>query len=166
MAVSLYERCVVVTNSQGAFFTSTYTKFKNKHVFLLIPSVLHWLSIFPLESRFWGSPVIFLTSYGPWIFPISCTQQPFICLFCFLGLHLGHMEFPRLGIELELQLLVYASATAMQDLSLICDLRHSSQQCQILNPLSEARDWTLNPMVSSWFLFHCATTGTPAPLSL
>ena len=30
----------------------------------------------------------------------------FIYLFClFLGPHLGHMEIPRLGIELELQLL-------------------------------------------------------------
>ena len=49
------------------------------------------------------------------------------------------MEVPRLGVELELQLLVYATATAMWDPSL-CNLHHSSQQCQILNPLSEARD--------------------------
>ena len=46
----------------------------------------------------------------------------------------------RLGVELELQLLVYATTTAMLDQSLICNLHHSSQQCQVLNPLSEARD--------------------------
>ena len=33
-------------------------------------------------------------------------------LFFFLGLHLGHMEFPRLGVELELQLQAYDTATA------------------------------------------------------
>ena len=54
----------------------------------------------------------------------------------FSGLHLRHMEVPRLRVESELQLL----ATAMQDLSHICDLHHSSWQRQILNPLSKARD--------------------------
>ena len=42
------------------------------------------------------------------------------------------MDVSRLGIELELQLLAYTIATAMQDLSRICDLHHSSQQRQIL----------------------------------
>ena len=50
------------------------------------------------------------------------------------------MEVSRLGVELELQLL--ACATATQDLSRICDLYCSSQQHQILNPLSDARDGT------------------------
>ena len=62
---------------------------------------------------------------------------------CFLGLHLRHMEVPRLIVELELQLLAYTTATAMRDLSRICYLHHSSRQHQILiNPLSEARDGT------------------------
>ena len=34
----------------------------------------------------------------------------------------------------------YATTTAMQDLNCICDLHHRSQQCWILNPLSEAKD--------------------------
>ena len=34
-------------------------------------------------------------------------------------------------------------------------LYHSSQQCQILNPLSEARDWTCILMVPSQIHFHC-----------
>ena len=62
---------------------------------------------------------------------------------CFLGLYLRHMEVPRLGVELELQLLAYATVTVMTDLSHICDLGRSLWQCQILNPLSEARDQTL-----------------------
>ncbi len=52
----------------------------------------------------------------------------FFFSFFFLGPHPWQMEVPRLGVELELQLLVYATATAMQDLSHICDLHHSSQQ--------------------------------------
>ena len=35
--------------------------------------------------------------------------------FVFLGLHPRHMEVPRLGVQSELQLLTYVTATAMQD---------------------------------------------------
>ena len=65
------------------------------------------------------------------------------------------MEGPSLGVELEPQLLAYATATAMRDLSLICDLHHSSQQLEILNPLSRARE--IEP-VSSWILVGFVTT--------
>ena len=60
------------------------------------------------------------------------------------------MEVPRLGIDRELQLLSYATATAMPDPSHICALHHSSRQCQVLNPLSEARDQTSVLMDTSW----------------
>ena len=36
----------------------------------------------------------------------------------------------------------YTAATATPDLSRICGLHHSLWQCQILDPLSEARDRT------------------------
>ena len=49
--------------------------------------------------------------------------------------HLWHMDVPRLGLELELQLLAYATATAMPELSRVCDLHHSLQQFGILNPM-------------------------------
>jgi len=51
----------------------------------------------------------------------------------------------------------YATATAMQDSSHVCNLYHSSQQCQIHNPMSEARNQIHNFMVSS----GSATMGTP-----
>ena len=35
----------------------------------------------------------------------------------FLGLHLGHVEVPRLGVESDLQLLAYATITETPDLS-------------------------------------------------
>ena len=79
----------------------------------------------------------------------------FFLFFCFLGPHLRHTEVPRLGVELELQLPAYTTATVMQYPSRICDLYHSSRQCRILNPLSEARDRTHNLMVTSWIHFHC-----------
>ena len=56
------------------------------------------------------------------------------------------MEVSRLGVESELQLLACTTATATLDTSCVCDLHHSSQQCQILNPLSKARDRTHNLM--------------------
>ena len=65
-----------------------------------------------------------------------------LLLFCFLGPHPRHMEVPRRGVKSELQLLVYTTATATEDLSHVCDLHHSSRQCRILNPRSEARDQT------------------------
>ena len=52
------------------------------------------------------------------------------------------MEAQRLGVEQELQLPVYTTATATPDPSLVCDLHCSSQQRQILNPLTGAWDQT------------------------
>ena len=69
--------------------------------------------------------------------------------FLFLGSYSQHMEVPKLGFELELQLQAYATTTAMWDNSHICNLHHSSWQCQILNPPSEARDQTHIPMDTS-----------------
>ena len=50
------------------------------------------------------------------------------------------MEVPKLGIESELQLLAYITATATWDPGHVCDLHHSSRQWQIVNSLSEVRD--------------------------
>ena len=66
----------------------------------------------------------------------------FFFFFCFLVPQVQHMKFPRLGVKSELHLLAYATATATQDLSHVGDLHYSSWQCQILNPMSEARDRT------------------------
>ena len=65
-----------------------------------------------------------------------------LLLLLLLGLHLQHMEVPNLGVESEVQLPTFARATVMWDPSCICDLRHSSRQCWILNPPSKARDRT------------------------
>ena len=61
-------------------------------------------------------------------------RENFFFFLVFLGLHPQHMEIPRLGVKPELQLLAYATVIAMQDLSHIYDLYHSSWQCWILSP--------------------------------
>ena len=76
------------------------------------------------------------------------------------------MEVSRIWVELELQLLAYTTATAMQDLSYICDLCHGLQQCRILNPLSKARDETRILMDTSWTLTCWATTENPTQVFL
>ena len=76
--------------------------------------------------------------------------------FVILGLHMRHMEVPRLGVESELQLLAYTTVTETQDRSQDCELHHSSQQCRIINPLSKTRDWTPR---HRWCC--CITAGAP-----
>ena len=66
----------------------------------------------------------------------------FFWSFVLLGPHSQRMEVPRLGVELELQLPAYTTATATPDQSRVCDLHQSSWQHQILDPLSETRDGT------------------------
>lgn len=86
----------------------------------------------------------------------------FLCVsFVLLGPHLWHMEVPRLGVESKLLLPAYTTATATPDPSHICDLHHSSRQCRICNPLSEARDQTCNLTAPSQIRFRCAMMGTP-----
>ena len=76
------------------------------------------------------------------------------------------MEVPWSGVEQELQLPAYATATTTWDSSYVCNLHHRSWQCHILNPLHKARDRTCILMNTSWARFHWATTKTPQSLLL
>ena len=82
----------------------------------------------------------------------------FFCFFFFFLLfsipHLWHMEVSRLGVESELQRPVYAAATAMPDMSCVCNPHHSSRQHWIPNPPSEARDQTHILMDTSQIRFR------------
>ena len=82
----------------------------------------------------------------------------YLFIYSFLGLHLWHMEVPRLRVPSELQLPAYTTATATPDPSRVFDLHHSSQQYRILNPLRGSRDQTHNLMVANRIHFCCATT--------
>ena len=60
--------------------------------------------------------------------------------FFFLEPHSWHTEVPRLGVELELQLQTYTTASATQDPNHICNLHLSSQQ-----PTEQGQGWNLQP---------------------
>ena len=75
------------------------------------------------------------------------------------------MKVPRLEVELELQFPATGTAIAMPEPSRVCDLYHSSQQLQIFNPLSRARDWTRILMDPSRVHYYWATMGIPICLS-
>ena len=69
------------------------------------------------------------------------------------------MEVPSLVIKSEVELPAAAIATATWDPSRICELHHSSQRCQIPDPLNEARDepassWILVGLVSAVPIFN------------
>ena len=78
-----------------------------------------WFLSFPFPSfPFLSFPFLPFPSLS-----LPSSLPPFLL---FLGLHLQHMEVPRLGVKLELQVLAYATAMAIWDLSCVCDLHHSS----------------------------------------
>ena len=63
---------------------------------------------------------------------------------------LGTYGGSQARVELEL---AYTTATAV-DLNRVCDLHHSSQQRQVLNSLSKARDGTCVLVDTSQSCFH------------
>ena len=79
----------------------------------------------------------------------------FVCLFVclFLGLHLQHLECPRLAVELELQLLVYSNTRSEP-----C-LWPTPQITAMLDPQPTERGQGLNP-TSSWILVR-VTSAVP-----
>ena len=85
----------------------------------------------------------------------------FFSLPCFLGLHLWHIEVPRLGGLIRAADTGLHHNHAMPDQSHVCDLHHSSWQHQILNPQSEARDQT----ATSWILVRFVSTAPQRKVS-
>ena len=70
--------------------------------------------------------------------------------FFFLGLQVWHVQVPKLGVKLELQLPACTTG---------------SWQSWILEPLSEARDRNYILMDTSRIHFRCGTTGIPLFIS-
>ena len=76
------------------------------------------------------------------------------------------MEVLRLGVELELRLPAYTTATAMPDPRSLFNLHCSLWQCWMLNPLSEARDRTHILRDTSQVLYLLSHRGNSRPLFL
>ena len=134
-------------------------------------SWLFWTCWFPIKiriSQWWWKCRYEFTYLGPHSGTTVHFNIPkgfFFFLFFFLGPHPWHMEVPRLGVESELQMPAYTTATATRDLSLVYDLHHSSLPCQIFL-LSETRDQTHILMDTIQVCFCWATTGAPLLLLL
>ena len=75
----------------------------------------------------------------------------FFFLFSFYS-HTSTLGSCQLGVESELKLPAYTTATAMPDLSCNWDLHGGSWQHHILNPLSEVRDQTCILVHTGWVL--------------
>ena len=82
---------------------------------------------------------------GPYIPPnlhlrdlfLSSINRVFFFFFALLGLNPQHMKVPRLRVESELR-----QSHSNVEFEPCLRLHHSSQQRQILNPVSEVRDRT------------------------
>ena len=85
-----------------------------------------------------------------------------LLLSLFLGPHQQHMEVPRLGVESELQLQAYTTATETQDLSPSATYTTAHSNARSLTSLSKARDQTHILMDTSWVCYCWATTGAPS----
>ena len=139
----------------------------------VLSDILGWLSV-SIGVNYIVSKAIYLSylikQYVHW-WNLSVKRKitvsiKFFCsfvylFFAFLGPCSRHMEVPRLGVESELQLPTYATATATWDPSCIWDLHHSSWQCHIPDALSKARDQAHTLLNASQIHFHCITMGTP-----
>ena len=115
----------------------------NIYLFFLIVSIL-WgdISWFDCISLMIGDVEhFFYVLFGYLYGKMSIFQLDFGFFFCFLGLHVQHVEVPKLQVESELQLLACSTASGTWNPSHVCNPHCSSQQCWILNPLSKTRNW-------------------------
>ena len=137
-----------------------YIKNKNRNsarifLFLCYEAILtrqwreHFNSWFMILKYLVGEPLF------PWLqictyqlVPV-CRLDRLLIFFFFLGLHLWHMEFPRLGGTLELPPPAYATATATRDLSCACHLHHSSWQWARPG-IKLTSSWVLGMIVNCW----------------
>ena len=78
-----------------------------------------------LQYIFSVVPVLYSRSLLVIYYMYSSVYMLLFVVFCFLGLHPQHIEVLRLGVQSELQLPAYATATTT-DPSRIYDLHHSS----------------------------------------
>ena len=83
-----------------------------------------------------------------------------VCVYLSRATPMGHGG-SQPEVQLELQPLACAIATATPNLSRICDRHHSPQQSQIPNPLSKARDGTCVLMDTIGSVNGWAKTGSP-----
>ena len=99
-----------IKNSKKKNFLERYTFRSTKTCFMSIATLLN----FQQKCK------IFFCNFS--LIPGTLFFKSLYVVIFLLGPHLQHMEIPGLGVELEQYLLAYTTATAIPDLSRICDL--------------------------------------------
>ena len=149
---------VTNTNACISLSLSSWPPHRYKHLVCIVCVASAFFFFFwpcPQHTEVPRSGAELLPQQGPksqqwqcWILnPLSHQGTPciyflnFILFYFILRPYLWHMETPRLGVDLELQLRPMPRPWQTSR-SLICYLCCSLQQCHILNPLNEAWDRT------------------------
>ena len=140
------------------------------HVDIQFPNTIYWRLSFPhciflaaMQKIIWPYKQECISGFFilfHWSICLHVCQYYIVFLFkfyYFLQPCLWHIEVPGLGIKSELQLLSYATATAILDLSCICNLCCGLRQRWILNPLREAGIKHTSSQILIGFLTYWAT---------
>ena len=134
------------------FTISLFKSVSNKHPYY----IWLWLCLWGLKP--YTVAVIYAECFSFWICQLASLGVIFF-FFLFRSILSAYGDSQARG-WIGVASGAYIIATAMPDPSCISDLHHSSQQHQIHNPLSEARDRTRVLMDTSQICFHWAMTGT------
>ena len=69
----------------------------------------------------------------------------YLSISIFLGPNLQYMEVPKLGVESELQLPAYDTATAMPDPNHVCSIHHRLMAMLDSYPSKQGQGWNPHP---------------------
>ena len=75
----------------------------------------------------------------------SAPSTFYLSISIFLGPNLQYMEVPKLGVESELQLPAYDTATAMPDPSHVCSIHHQLMAMLDSYPSKQGQGWNPHP---------------------
>ena len=111
-----------------------------KKIYLSLPGffqLAYALQVHPCCHR-WQDFILIMAEQYPIVYICNIL---FIFFFLFMATRGAYGNSQARG-QIELKLPTYTTATATQDPSFICNLRHSLRQCWILDPQTEAKDQT------------------------
>ena len=103
------------------FFMVQFSYKHSREIIKPILAILHKINVHFFKKNSEILPVG--VGLPEWSHSVSLISVPLTFLG---GAHPRHVKVPRLGVESELQLLAYATATAMPDPSCVFNLCHSS----------------------------------------
>ena len=152
--ISPWQTIIYILPHESAY-SGSFTWMESCNMWRFVPGFFHVFKVLPCCCMYQ-----YVTSFYGWI-TFGCMDTP---LFFFFGLFRAIPEAygnSQARGRIEAVAPGYTTAIATPDLSHIFNLHHSSPQCWMPNPLSEARDQTWVLMGASQIHFHWAMMGTP-----